>query len=112
MVSHSKPGPAPGPVGILMDVWRGVSRRIYFAPGGGLHRETPPGFIGGGVASSYKARAKDAVDAANCRSLTMMGSDSRVLAKVLTRQWAPLLAAVVGPEQTVFLAGRRIADNI
>ncbi|KAG1667637.1 hypothetical protein FOA52_004663 [Chlamydomonas sp. UWO 241] len=63
-----------------------------------------------GVASIYKA--KDAADAANYRPLTMLGSDYRILAKVLATRWTPLLAAVVGPEQTAFLAGRRISDNI
>ncbi|KAG1681346.1 hypothetical protein FOA52_007394 [Chlamydomonas sp. UWO 241] len=42
----------------------------------------------------------------------MLGSDYRILAKVLATRWTPLLAAVVGPEQTAFLAGRRISDNI
>ncbi|KAG1668064.1 hypothetical protein FOA52_010474 [Chlamydomonas sp. UWO 241] len=42
----------------------------------------------------------------------MLGSDYRILAKVLATRWTPLLAAVVGPEQTVFLVGRRISDNI
>ncbi|KAG1654442.1 hypothetical protein FOA52_009160 [Chlamydomonas sp. UWO 241] len=55
---------------------------------------------------------KDAADAANYRPLTMLGSDYRILAKVLATRWTPLLAAVVGPEQTAFLAGRRISDNI
>ncbi|KAG1675694.1 hypothetical protein FOA52_002403 [Chlamydomonas sp. UWO 241] len=42
----------------------------------------------------------------------MLGSDYRILAKVLATRWTPLLSAVVGPEQTAFLAGRRISDNI
>ncbi|KAG1676259.1 hypothetical protein FOA52_006477 [Chlamydomonas sp. UWO 241] len=56
--------------------------------------------------------AKNAADAANYRPLTMLGSDYRILAKVLATRWTPLLSAVVGPEQTAFLAGRRISDNI
>ncbi|KAG1672822.1 hypothetical protein FOA52_004626 [Chlamydomonas sp. UWO 241] len=42
----------------------------------------------------------------------MLGSDCRILAKVLATRWTPLLAAVVGPEQTAFLADRHISDNI
>ncbi|KAG1672106.1 hypothetical protein FOA52_001693 [Chlamydomonas sp. UWO 241] len=42
----------------------------------------------------------------------MLGSDYRILAKVLATRCTPLLSAVVGPEQTAFLAGRRISDNI
>ncbi|KAG1665392.1 hypothetical protein FOA52_015802 [Chlamydomonas sp. UWO 241] len=71
---------------------------------------TPPGFLDGVVASIYKA--KNAADAANYRPLTMLGSDYRILVKVLATRWTPLLSAVVGPEQTAFLAGRRISDNI
>ncbi|KAG1663124.1 hypothetical protein FOA52_000646, partial [Chlamydomonas sp. UWO 241] len=56
--------------------------------------------------------AKNAADAANYRPLTVLGSDYRILAKVLATRWTPLLSAVVGPEQAAFLAGRRISDNI
>ncbi|KAG1668385.1 hypothetical protein FOA52_004895 [Chlamydomonas sp. UWO 241] len=113
--THSKPGTAPGPDGIPVDVWRKLGEpafellaAVFTAVGatGG----TPPGFLDGVVASIYKA--KNAADAANYRPLTMLGSDYRILAKVLATLWTPLLSAVVGPEQTAFLAGRRISDNI
>ncbi|KAG1664827.1 hypothetical protein FOA52_007085 [Chlamydomonas sp. UWO 241] len=98
-----------------VDVWRKLGEpafellaAVFTAVGatGG----TPPGFLDGVVASIYKA--KNAADAANYRPLTMLGSDYRILAKVLATRWTPLLSAVVGPEQTAFLAGRRISDNI
>ncbi|KAG1666573.1 hypothetical protein FOA52_000540 [Chlamydomonas sp. UWO 241] len=113
--TQSKPGTAPGPDGIPVDVWRKLGKpafellaAVFIAVGatGG----TPPGFLDGVVASIYKA--KNAADAANYRPLTMLGSDYRILAKVLATRWTPLLSAVVGPEQTAFLAGRRISDNI
>ncbi|KAG1668851.1 hypothetical protein FOA52_004946 [Chlamydomonas sp. UWO 241] len=113
--THSKPGTAPGPDGIPVVVWRKLGEpafellaAVFTAVGatGG----TPPGFLDGVVASIYKA--KNAADAANYRPLTMLGSDYRILAKVLATRWTPLLSAVVGPEQTAFLAGRRISDNI
>ncbi|KAG1655908.1 hypothetical protein FOA52_009850 [Chlamydomonas sp. UWO 241] len=113
--THSKPGTAPGPDGIPVDVWRKLGEpafellaAVFTAVGatGG----TPPGFLDGVVASIYKA--KNAADAANYRPLTMLGSDYRILAKVLATRWTPLLSAVVGPEQTAFLTGRRISDNI
>ncbi|KAG1668597.1 hypothetical protein FOA52_001466 [Chlamydomonas sp. UWO 241] len=113
--THSKPGTAPGPDGIPVDVWQKLGEpafellaAVFTAVGatGG----TPPGFLDGVVASIYKA--KNAADAANYRPLTMLGSDYRILAKVLATRWTPLLSAVVGPEQTAFLTGRRISDNI
>ncbi|KAG1681595.1 hypothetical protein FOA52_014103 [Chlamydomonas sp. UWO 241] len=112
---HSKPGTAPGPDGIPVDVWRKLGEPAFVLLAAvftavGATGETPPGFLDGVVASIYKA--KDAADAANYRPLTMLGSDYRILAKVLATRWTPLLAAVVGPEQTAFLAGRRILDNI
>ncbi|KAG1667053.1 hypothetical protein FOA52_000416 [Chlamydomonas sp. UWO 241] len=112
---HSKPGTAPGPDGIPVDVWRKLGEPAFVLLAAvftavGATGETPPGFLDGVVASIYKA--KDAADAANYRPLTMLGSDYRILAKVLATRWTPLLAAVVGPEQTAFLAGRRISDNI
>ncbi|KAG1679683.1 hypothetical protein FOA52_006202 [Chlamydomonas sp. UWO 241] len=60
-VSHSKPGTAPGPDGIPVDVWRKLGEPAY-----------------------------------------------ELLAAVFTA----VGTTVVGPEQTAFLAGRRIADNI
>ncbi|KAG1677376.1 hypothetical protein FOA52_010755 [Chlamydomonas sp. UWO 241] len=113
--THSKPGTAPGPDGIPVDVWRKLGEPAFVLLAAvftavGATGETPPGFLDGVVASIYKA--KDAADAANYRPLTMLGSDYRILAKVLATRWTPLLAAVVGPEQTAFLAGRRISDNI
>ncbi|KAG1657797.1 hypothetical protein FOA52_008187 [Chlamydomonas sp. UWO 241] len=113
--THSKPGTAPGPDGIPVDVWRKLGEPAFVLLAAvftavGATGETSPGFLDGVVASIYKA--KDAADAANYRPLTMLGSDYRILAKVLATRWTPLLAAVVGPEQTAFLAGRRISDNI
>ncbi|KAG1663813.1 hypothetical protein FOA52_013378 [Chlamydomonas sp. UWO 241] len=105
---------AAGPDGIPVDVWRKLGEPAFVLLAAvftavGATGETPPGFLDGVVASIYKA--KDAAVAANYRPLTMLGSDYRILAKVLATRW-PLLAAVVGPEQTAFLAGRRISDNI
>ncbi|KAG1679464.1 hypothetical protein FOA52_007756 [Chlamydomonas sp. UWO 241] len=112
---HSKPGTAPGPDGIPMDVWRKLGEPAFVLLAAvftavGATGETPPGFLDGVVASIFKA--KDAANASNYRPLTMLGSDYRILAKVLATRWTPLLAAVVGPEQTAILAGRRISDNI
>ncbi|KAG1655855.1 hypothetical protein FOA52_006229 [Chlamydomonas sp. UWO 241] len=106
---------AAGPDGIPVDVWRKLGEPAFVLLAAvftavGATGETPPGFLDGVVASIYKA--KDAAVAANYRPLTMLGSDYRILAKVLATRWTPLLAAVVGPEQTAFLAGRCISDNI
>ncbi|KAG1667991.1 hypothetical protein FOA52_000635 [Chlamydomonas sp. UWO 241] len=106
--------PAHSPDGIPVDVWRKLGEPAFVLLAAvftavGATGEMPPGFLDGVVASIYKA--KDAADAANYRPLTMLGSDYRILAKVLATRWTPLLAAVVGPEQTAFLAGRRISDN-
>ncbi|KAG1660349.1 hypothetical protein FOA52_014402 [Chlamydomonas sp. UWO 241] len=103
------------PDGIQVDVWRKLGEPAFVLLAAvftavGATGETPPGFLDDVVASIYKA--KDAAAAANYRPLTMLGSDYRILAKVLATRWTPLLAAVVGPEQTAFLAGRRISDNI
>ncbi|KAG1664367.1 hypothetical protein FOA52_004700 [Chlamydomonas sp. UWO 241] len=114
-ITPAEPGTAPGPDGIPVDVWRKLGEPAFVLLAAvftavGAAGETPPGFLDDVVASIYKA--KDAADAANYRPLTMLSSDYRILAKVLATRWTPLLAAVVGPEQTAFLAGRRISDNI
>ncbi|KAG1653752.1 hypothetical protein FOA52_008722 [Chlamydomonas sp. UWO 241] len=99
--TYSKPGTAPGPDGIPVDVWRKLGEPAFVLLAAvftavGAAGETPPGFLDGVVASIYKA--KDAADAANYRPLTMLGSDYRILAKVLaTRCCLANAAEGVGP---------------
>ncbi|KAG1658454.1 hypothetical protein FOA52_005618 [Chlamydomonas sp. UWO 241] len=83
-----------------LDVWRKLSEPAFellaavFTAVGAMGG-TPPGFLDGVVASIYKA--KNAADAANYRPLTMLGSDYRILAKMLPGLLAANAADGVGP---------------
>ncbi|KAG1671988.1 hypothetical protein FOA52_013361 [Chlamydomonas sp. UWO 241] len=98
--THSKPGTAPGPDGIPVDVWRKLGEPVFVLLAAvftavGATGETPPGFLDGVVASIYKA--KDAADAANYHPLTMLSSGYRILAKMLPGLLAANAAEGVGP---------------
>ena len=48
----------------------------------------------------------------NYRPITLLNTDYRVLARVLAARFGALLGEVVGPEQSAFLPGRHIGDNV
>jgi hypothetical protein len=76
----------------------------------GRSASAPPGFLFGVVVAIFKKG--DPTDPANYRPITLLNSDYRLLARVLATRIAPALASVVGPEQTAFIPGRLIGDNI
>jgi len=125
---HQRPGSAPGPDGIPPGVWRladpaerllppqnrsgGVLRpllaRLFTAIGRtGL---SPAGFLDGAVVILFKKG--DISLLANYRPITLLNTDHRLLAKVLANRLAPVLARVIGQEQSGFLPGRHIGDRI
>jgi hypothetical protein len=70
----------------------------------------PAGFLDGHVKPLHKQA--DATDVSNYRPITLLNTDYRVLARVLASRLGRGLATVVGPEQSAFLPGRGIGDNI
>jgi uncharacterized membrane protein YgcG len=73
--------------------------------------EQPPrNFHLGVITVLFKSGA--ACDPANYRPITLLGTDYRIFAKILTLRLRPLLPLLIDPEQTAFVAGRRIGDNI
>jgi exonuclease III len=112
----TKASTSPGPDGIPAALWRWckdplakVLARLYTAVG---HTGTaPPGFLAGAVVALYKGKG-DAAVLVNYRPITLLNTDYRLLAKVLATRWGPVLGRVVGREQTAFLPGRLIGENI
>lgn len=51
-------------------------------------------------------------DLSNYRPITLLKCDCKLLAKALAMRWGPLLAPVLSPDQTAFLPGRWIGDNV
>jgi len=125
---HQRPGSAPGPDGIPPGVWRladpadqllppqnrtgGVLRpllaRLFSAIG--RTGRFPAGFLDGVVVILFKNG--DIALLVNYRPITLLNTDHRLLAKVLANRLAPVLARVIGQEQSGFLPGRHIGDRI
>lgn len=70
----------------------------------------PARFSEGLIVTLYKSG--DRADPANYRPITLLCTDYRIYAKILSRRLGPHLASVIDPEQTAFVPGRRIGENI
>ena len=110
-----RPGTAPGPDGLPGAVWKLADRalqplltRLYSAIG--ECGRVPAGFLDGQVAALHKGG--DATDVSNYRPITLLNTDYRVLTRVLASRLGRALAKVIGPEQSAFLPGRGIGNNI
>ena len=114
-IKASKPGKAPGPDGLPTELWRKV--RTLLAPllasvftAIGRTGTLPDGFLLGELNPFHKKG--DPTNHANYRPITLLDTDYRILARVLASRLAPILAKVMGAEQSAFLPGRLIGDNI
>ena len=72
--------------------------------------DLPPGFHDGVITILHKAG--DRTNPANYRPITLLNSDYRLYAKVLALRLNPCLADVIDREQTAFVPGRQIGENI
>ncbi|PNH01047.1 LINE-1 reverse transcriptase [Tetrabaena socialis] len=72
--------------------------------------QVPRGFLDGVLSCFHKPG--DPTEPENYRPIMLLDTDYRTLARVLARCLLPVLRGVIEPEQTAFLTGRRIADNI
>ena len=114
-LKHSAPGKAPGLDGLPVDIYRKCSpllapllARVYSAMG--RLGELPTGFLDGLVVTLYKAGPR--TQPGNYRPITLLNSDYRVLAKVLATRLRAVQGDLIQPEQTGFLPGRHIGENI
>lgn len=114
-IKNSQPGRAPGPDGLPIELWRKFTPVIapllasVFSAIGTLGR-VPNAFLAGELNPFHKGG--DPTDPAAYRPITLLNTDYRILAKVLANRLSPEMAATIGPEQTAFLPGRLIGDNI
>lgn len=114
-LKHSAPGKSPGLDGLPVDLYRKCSSllapllaRVYSAMG--RLGELPTGFLDGLVVTLYKAGPR--TQPGNYRPITLLNSDYRVLAKVLATRLRVVQGGLIQPEQTGFLPGRHIGENI
>jgi exonuclease III len=106
---------ASGPDRLPMEVWAAgdgvwapLLARVYSAMM--ECGRTPRGFLDGAVAAFHKRG--DERDVANYRPIQLLNTDYRVLAKVLATRFGTAMRDSIGVEQSAFLPGRQIGDNI
>lgn len=114
-MKHTKSGRSPGPDGIPAELYRvfgdtllPLLAKVFTAIG-----ETgtvPPGFLDGALIVLFKKG--DITLAVNYRPITLLNTDYRLLAKTLATRLNPVLCQIITPEQTAYLDGRSIGDNI
>ena len=114
---HMSHGTAPGPDGLPAKVWRLGGGCMYplmarFFTAIGECGRMPAGFTHGAVRPLCKDKDGDRAAPVNYRPITLLNTDYRVLARVLSSRLTALLARAIGPEQSGFLPGRCIGDNI
>ncbi len=114
-VSGLRPGSSPGPDGLPPGVWKLANRALApllcrLGSAIGASERTPAGFLDGAVVVLHKSG--DPTDLANYRPITLLNTDYRALARVLTARFTTMLHPVIGREQTACLPGRSIGDNI
>jgi len=108
-------GKSPGPDGIPLELYRQCKAtfipllaRLFTAIA--TLGDLPTGFHEGLITVIYKSGERS--DPANYRPITLLGTDYRLYAKLLARRLNPCLSGIVDPEQTAFIPGRSIGENI
>jgi endonuclease/exonuclease/phosphatase family metal-dependent hydrolase len=108
-------GKAPGLDGLPADLWRKCGQvlcpllaRVYTAIG--TLQRLPEGFTDGVITSLFKSGLK--YMPVNYRPITLLNTDYRLLAKILASRLKAVQGQVIGVEQTAFLQGRHIGENI
>lgn len=111
----ARPGRSPGLDGIPVELYRRCREpfipllaRLFTAIA--TVGDLPPGFHDGVVTILYKSG--DRSNPANYRPITLLNADYRLYAKVLALRLNPCLADIIDAEQTAFVPGRQIGENI
>ena len=114
-LKRSRAGAAPGRDGIPVQLYRRFAElfqplltRLFSSIG--ASGQLPAGFNGGVI--SVLLKKGDPCNPANYRPITLLNTDYRLLAKVLAGRLGAHLPSIVGAEQTAFLSGRSIGENI
>lgn len=114
-LSRMPSGRSPGPDGIPIELYRKF-RTIFLPLLSRLFctilslQSTPHNFTLGVVTFLFKSG--DPRRPENYRPITLLNSDYKLFAKILSNRIIKPLASVIGPEQSAFLPGRRLGDSV
>lgn len=115
-IKHMKPSTAPGMDGIQINLYQKYKHilvplltRVYNAMF--ELNKVPKQLLDGLIIPLYKQDG-DLTEAVNYRPITLLGTDYRILAKVLSNRLQPYLQKLISPSQTAFVPGRKIGENI
>ncbi len=110
-------GKAPGHDGIPVELYRHfktafapILARLFTAIA--THDTLPARFTEGIITIIFKGGDGDRTDPAAYRPITLLCTDYRLYAKALALRLSPHLASIIDAEQTAFVPGRRIGENI
>lgn len=123
LISIKKSGgnSAPGLDGLPFELYRRVKANFALVLASlfsaiGRVKQVPVGFLHGAICNVLKHDADgnplDSHDPGNYRPITLLNSDYRLLTKVLANRANVVLTKVVDHEQSAFLRGRTIGDNV
>lgn len=74
--------------------------------------ENIPATFNEGILAVFWKKKGDRADLKNYRPLSIMNSDYKIFTTILMTRMLPALDSVIGPEQTAFIPGRLIDDNV
>ena len=116
VLKAATPGKSPGLDGIPVELYKACRTELAPAMADvftaiGRAGRVPSGFLEGVITVLYKNRGSPAMPG-SYRPITLLGTDYRVLAKVLTNRLGPVLGRVVTLEQSAFLPDRLIGANV
>lgn len=115
-IKHMTPSTSPGKDGMTINLYQ--KYRNILAPF--LARvfnaifalnKVPKQMLDGLIVPLYKQDG-DLSEAVNYRPITLLDTDYRILAKVLSNRLLPFLCKLISPSQTAFIPGRKIGENI
>jgi hypothetical protein len=110
---NSSPGPDKLPYTLWRvgnDCWAPLLAHLFTAIGStGI---SPPSFNLGTITPIPKDGAPDMSSPAAYRPITLLPTLYRLLAKVLAYRYGSVMQHAIGPEQSAYLPGRLIGDNI
>jgi hypothetical protein len=112
---QAKPGKAPGPDGIPIEAYRlartdmiELLSKLYTAIG--TTGVMPKDMMLGAISILHKSGSE--LELGNYRPLQLLNTDYRLMTKVLANRLSEVLSSTISMEQTAFLPGRQIGDNI